>query len=98
MELVISELNSPPVCAPVNASAGMLPSPPHDSGSEWFATPSLYDSFIRNSMPVYPGAFGSPRGNQGPSSYRGWLKPTVRSFAFPCCTLFSPSGLSRQEK
>ena len=28
----------------------------HDSGSGWFATPFLYDSFIHNSMPVYPGA------------------------------------------
>jgi acyl-CoA reductase-like NAD-dependent aldehyde dehydrogenase len=28
----------------------------HDSGSGWFATPFLYDSFIHNSTPVYPGA------------------------------------------
>ena len=27
-----------------------------DSGSGWFATPSLHDSFIRHSMPVHPGA------------------------------------------
>ena len=44
-----------------NASPGVLPPPAHDSGSGWLATPFLYDSFIRNSMPVYPGAFGSPR-------------------------------------
>jgi len=28
----------------------------HDSGSGWFATPFLYDSFIHDSTPVYPGA------------------------------------------
>ncbi len=32
-KLVISELNCPPVCSPVNASARMLPPSPHDSGS-----------------------------------------------------------------
>ena len=31
----------------------------HDSGSGWFATPFLYDSFIHNSTPVYPGALRS---------------------------------------
>ncbi len=61
VEMVISELYSLPACAPVNASAGVLPPPPHDSGSGWFAIPFLYDSFIRYSMPVYPGAFGLSR-------------------------------------
>jgi hypothetical protein len=28
----------------------------HDSGSGWFATPFLRDSFIHYSTPVYPGA------------------------------------------
>jgi hypothetical protein len=28
----------------------------HDSGPGWIATPFLYDSFIHNSTPVYPGA------------------------------------------
>ena len=36
----------------------MSPSPAHDSRSAWFATPSLWGSFIPNSPPVYPGAFG----------------------------------------
>jgi hypothetical protein len=31
----------------------------HDSGSGWFATPFLYDSFIHNSTPVDPGALRS---------------------------------------
>ena len=39
-----------------NASSATLPPPSHGSGPEWLATPSLYDSFIRYSMPVYPGA------------------------------------------
>ena len=54
---VISELNGWPACAPVNASPAMLPPPAHDSGSGWFATPFLYGSFIRYSMPVLTGAF-----------------------------------------
>src|ERR1039458_9173332 len=36
------------------AAAARLPS--HGSGPGWFAIPSLYDSCIRYSMPVYPGA------------------------------------------
>jgi hypothetical protein len=28
----------------------------HDSGSEWFAIPSLYDSFLHDSMPVFTSA------------------------------------------
>ncbi len=59
--LGLSELNSWPVCTPVNASPGMLPPPAHDSGPEWLAKPSLYDSFIRYSMPVYPGTFSLSR-------------------------------------
>jgi hypothetical protein len=31
----------------------------HDSGPGWFATPFLYDSFIHNSTPVYPGALNN---------------------------------------
>ncbi|HXX24213.1 MAG TPA: hypothetical protein VEO19_13780, partial [Terriglobia bacterium] len=42
-----------------NASSAALRPPSHGSGPGWFATPSLYDSFIRYSMPVYPGAFQS---------------------------------------
>jgi HPt (histidine-containing phosphotransfer) domain-containing protein len=38
----------------------MLPPPAHDSGSGWVASPFLYGSFIRNSPPVYPGAFAYP--------------------------------------
>ena len=58
-EGVISELNTRPVCTPVNASPGTLLPPAHDSGPGWLAKPSQYGSFIRDSMPVYPGAFGT---------------------------------------
>src|SRR6266699_3260951 len=44
-----------------NASSATLPPPSHGSGPEWLATPSLYDSFIRYSMPVYPGAIQPKR-------------------------------------
>ena len=53
---IISQLNTQPACAPVNASMVALRLATHDSGSGWFATPFLYDSFIHNSTPVYPGA------------------------------------------
>jgi hypothetical protein len=54
---MISEFNGWPVYTPVNASPVVLPPPAHDSGTGWFAIPFLCGSFIRNSMPVYPGAF-----------------------------------------
>ena len=53
---LISQLNTLPACAPVNASPAALRRHTHDSGSGWFATPFLWDSFIPDSMPVYPGA------------------------------------------
>jgi len=59
-EGLISELDNRPACTPTNASAATSRSPPHSSGPGWFARPFPYDSFIRNSMPVYPGAFPDP--------------------------------------
>ncbi len=56
LQLALSGLNTQPACAPVNASVQTLRSAPHDSGSGWFATPFLCDSFIHDSTPVYPGA------------------------------------------
>jgi hypothetical protein len=53
---IISQLNTLPTCAPVNASMAASRLATHDSGSGWFATPFLYDSFIHYSTPVYPGA------------------------------------------
>jgi hypothetical protein len=53
---IISQLDTLPACAPVNASMAALRLAMHDSGSGWFATPFLYDSFIHDSTPVYPGA------------------------------------------
>jgi len=52
----LSRLNTLPACSPVNASRAALRLPAHDSGPGWLATPYLYDSFIRNFPPVYPGA------------------------------------------
>jgi hypothetical protein len=56
---IISQLNTLPACAPVNASMAALRLATHDSGSGWFARPFLYDSFIHNSTPVYPGALSN---------------------------------------
>ena len=56
---IISQLNTLPACAPVNASMAASRLAMHDSGSGWFAKPFLYDSFIHNSTPVYPGALSS---------------------------------------
>ena len=55
-DAIISQLNTLPACAPVNASVVALRLATHDSGSGWFATPFLCDSFIHDSTPVYPGA------------------------------------------
>lgn len=56
---IISQLNTLPACTPVNASLAASRQAMHDSGPGWFATPSLYDSFIHDSTPVYPGALSS---------------------------------------
>jgi hypothetical protein len=53
---IISQLDTQPACAPVNASRPVLRLATHDSGTGWLATPFLYGSFIHNSKPVYPGA------------------------------------------
>ncbi len=50
----ISQLNTRPVCTPVNASPAPSRVPAHDSGPVWFAKPSLYGSFIHYSPPVLP--------------------------------------------
>ena len=62
---IISQLNTQPTCAPVNASPAALRLQTHDSGSGWFATPFLYDSLIHDSTPVYPGALRSLLGADG---------------------------------
>ena len=56
---IISQLNTLPACAPVNASMAASQLATHDSGSGRFATPFLCDSFIHDSTPVYPGALRS---------------------------------------
>ena len=56
---IISQLNTRPACAPVNASMAASRLAMHDSGSGWFAKPFLCDSSIHYSTPVYPGALSS---------------------------------------
>jgi hypothetical protein len=56
LDAIISQLNTLPTCAPVNASMVALRLATHDSGSGWVATPFLCDAFIHDSTPVYPGA------------------------------------------
>ena len=56
---IISQLNTRPACAPVNASMAALRLATQDSESGRFAKPFLYDSFIHNSTPVYPGALSN---------------------------------------
>jgi hypothetical protein len=50
--VVLSRLNGQPVRAPVNASPAPSRVPPHDSGTVWFATPSLAETCTPYSMPV----------------------------------------------
>jgi hypothetical protein len=56
---IISQLNTRPTCTPVNASMVASRLATHDSRPGWIAIPFLYDSFIHNSTPVYPGALSS---------------------------------------
>jgi hypothetical protein len=41
---------------PVNASPSPLPTNVHDSEPVWIATPSLYETFIHNTLPAFTGA------------------------------------------
>jgi hypothetical protein len=52
----ISRLNTRPARSPVNASPSPLRTKVHDSGSVWIATPSLYETFIHNTLPAFTGA------------------------------------------
>ena len=56
---IISQLNTLPARAPVNASMAASRLATHDSGSGRSAKPFLYDSSIHYSTPVYPGALRS---------------------------------------
>ena len=75
-DAMISQLDTRPACAPVNASLAALRLATHDSGSGWGATPFLCDSFIHDSTPVYPGAH---HGLLGPA--RHWRRPLPRRAA-----------------
>jgi hypothetical protein len=52
----ISRLNTWPARSPVNASSTPLRTPMHDSEPVWIANPSPYETFIHNTLPVFPGA------------------------------------------
>jgi hypothetical protein len=52
----ISRLNGWPARTPVNASSSPSPTKMHDSESVWVATPSLYETFIHNTLPAFTGA------------------------------------------
>ncbi len=52
-EVRISRLNTRPAPSPVNASPPSLQPATHDSGPAWFATPSLYGSFIHYTSPAF---------------------------------------------
>jgi hypothetical protein len=71
---IISQLNVLPACAPVNASMAASRLAMHDSGAGWLATPSLYDSCIHYSTPVYPGALSNLLSQLLPPGLRGRLK------------------------
>ena len=49
---LISQLNTQPARPPVNASSASLRTPMHDSGPMWLARPSMYKTFIYNTLPV----------------------------------------------
>jgi len=50
--VVFSRLNTQPMRTPVNASPSPSRGPTHDSGTVWFATPSLGETCTLYSLPV----------------------------------------------
>ena len=48
----LSRLNTQPARTPVNASPTPLRTVTHDSGPMWVASPSTYETFIHNTLPV----------------------------------------------
>src|SRR3981189_3394601 len=50
--VVFSRLNTQPMRTPVNASPSPSRGPTHDSGTVWFATPSLEETCTLYSLPV----------------------------------------------
>jgi hypothetical protein len=52
----ISRLNTGPVRTPVNASPSHSRTKVYDSEPVWIATPSLYETFIHNTLPAFTGA------------------------------------------
>jgi hypothetical protein len=98
---IISQLNTLPACAPVNASMAASRLATHDSGSRWLAMPFLYDSFIHYSTPVYPGARHGLLGSKLPLRSRGvsistWPKSPRTVFGITPSRelpLLRPSGL-----
>jgi hypothetical protein len=57
----ISRLHTWPARAPVNASLASLRTKMHDSESVWVASPSLYETFIHNTLPALTGALNIER-------------------------------------
>ena len=50
--VLFSRLNTQPMRTPVNASPSPSRGPTHDSGTVWFATPSLEETCTLYSLPV----------------------------------------------
>ena len=73
----ISRLNGWPVPTPVNASPAPLRGPMHDSEPVWIATPSPYETFIHNTLPVLP-AHRNPK-QTGPNPFLNPETPKLRS-------------------
>ncbi len=57
---MISELNTWPACTPDPCHTRDVAVTSVGLGAERLAGPFSYDSFIRDSRPVYPGAFSDP--------------------------------------
>src|ERR1700674_4168020 len=94
---IISQLNTLPACAPVNASMAALRLATHDSGSGWLAMPFLCDSFIHYSTPVLSRRttravrpyLRNPRKNDGPVDR---MVASIREYGFKVPILIRSSG------
>jgi hypothetical protein len=72
--VLFSRLNTQPMRTPVNASPSPSRGPTHDSGTVWFATPSLEETCTLYSLPVSRRTHCQVRGR----IVRWHLRPTCR--------------------
>jgi hypothetical protein len=85
--VLFSRLNTQPMRTPVNASPSPSRGPTHDSGTVWFATPSLEETCTLYSLPVSRRTHCQVK--------QGWYASSVGGAVARCGeVLWTPIGLT----